>query len=432
MNGHNDAVNGNDNSENSDDDVPTTKDRTSSTVHGNAGTAADPPADRGRRETSDVARPSRNTSRPTSRVNKRPPRSSGPGPGVAGQGNVLAGLPVEFFSGIVDAIEQNRHDKRKLFDAVKELERFNDKTTREVEALRIRNKELETIAKIERERRLEADRAAQAAAQADRRAAHCRDKHGDFERIQTNLGHARTEIDTLHALLREAEQERDAALRRLTIGDPAPESRTGSAARSTGDRSPAGGGLASGEPASASGPASGLTSRLGAAENFADLFTRMEHASPLVICTADPQFARVLDDHPRAPAWCRRAVDAVDTLIAYAIARADSRNHSRRAGPHLADLRTFVRAGGPHVRITARSIALDEMLVAGTPRFAERRTFRVPHDVHPDGKASMYAHIRIGGSKPPAPRLHFLDDTNKSGLIVIGYLGPHLPTSKTN
>jgi hypothetical protein len=34
--------------------------------------------------------------------------------------------------------------------------------------------------------------------------------------------------------------------------------------------------------------------------------------------------------------------------------------------------------------------------------------------------------------KSPAPRLHFLDDTDRTGHVYVGYLGAHLPTSKTN
>jgi hypothetical protein len=45
----------------------------------------------------------------------------------------------------------------------------------------------------------------------------------------------------------------------------------------------------------------------------------------------------------------------------------------------------------------------------------------------------MEAHIRIGSGKPPAPRMHFHDDTSGStGKIYVGHLGPHLPNYQTN
>ncbi|MFL9684904.1 MULTISPECIES: hypothetical protein [Streptomyces] len=43
----------------------------------------------------------------------------------------------------------------------------------------------------------------------------------------------------------------------------------------------------------------------------------------------------------------------------------------------------------------------------------------------------MVEHIRIGDGEPPARRLHFLDDTDRSGLIVVGYFGDHLFNSQT-
>jgi hypothetical protein len=32
----------------------------------------------------------------------------------------------------------------------------------------------------------------------------------------------------------------------------------------------------------------------------------------------------------------------------------------------------------------------------------------------------------------PAPRPHFVDDTNNTGVVDVGYLGEHLPNHKTN
>ncbi|MFJ6410216.1 hypothetical protein ACIQK9_32315 [Streptomyces hydrogenans] len=44
----------------------------------------------------------------------------------------------------------------------------------------------------------------------------------------------------------------------------------------------------------------------------------------------------------------------------------------------------------------------------------------------------MVEHIRIGDGEPPARRLHFLDDTDRSGQIVVGHFGDHLFNSPTN
>lgn len=44
----------------------------------------------------------------------------------------------------------------------------------------------------------------------------------------------------------------------------------------------------------------------------------------------------------------------------------------------------------------------------------------------------MNEHIRIGSGRGKAARLHYLDDTDQSGLLVIGYVGKHLKNLSTN
>lgn len=51
------------------------------------------------------------------------------------------------------------------------------------------------------------------------------------------------------------------------------------------------------------------------------------------------------------------------------------------------------------------------------------RTFNVPYEVDPSGKALMEAHLRLSRRI----RIHFLDDTRVSGRIYVGYIGKHLP-----
>lgn len=53
----------------------------------------------------------------------------------------------------------------------------------------------------------------------------------------------------------------------------------------------------------------------------------------------------------------------------------------------------------------------------------EVRTFNVPYEVDPSGKALMEAHLKLSRRI----RIHFLDDTRVSGQIYVGYIGNHLP-----
>jgi hypothetical protein len=66
-------------------------------------------------------------------------------------------------------------------------------------------------------------------------------------------------------------------------------------------------------------------------------------------------------------------------------------------------------------------------------KFSSARTFRVPEEVDPSGRILMEAHIKLRPVGYPAPRMYFHDDTaGATGKIWIGYLGEHLPNTRTN
>ncbi len=65
-------------------------------------------------------------------------------------------------------------------------------------------------------------------------------------------------------------------------------------------------------------------------------------------------------------------------------------------------------------------------------QYGHHRVFPVPTSVDPTGHATMKAHIKLARIGMISPRLYFLDDLANSGLIVIGYIGPHLPNTQTN
>jgi len=149
--------------------------------------------------------------------------------------------------------------------------------------------------------------------------------------------------------------------------------------------------------------------------------------------TAEPGATAILDHHPKAAAWRRKAWDALRTLDAYASARTSLLNEGRDPGPELSDVLAFARTGQPGSLISANIIALAESdTVTTNERLRQARTFRVQPETNPAGRDYFGAHIAIERFKSPAPRLHFLDDTDRTGHVYVGYLGAHLPTSKTN
>jgi hypothetical protein len=44
----------------------------------------------------------------------------------------------------------------------------------------------------------------------------------------------------------------------------------------------------------------------------------------------------------------------------------------------------------------------------------------------------MASHFKIAQSGMISPRLHYIDDTAKTGKVYVGYIGRHLPTKQTN
>lgn len=54
-------------------------------------------------------------------------------------------------------------------------------------------------------------------------------------------------------------------------------------------------------------------------------------------------------------------------------------------------------------------------------------------ELNASGRVFMGAHIRLGGGAGmSAPRMHYFDAVGGSGMIYIGYLGPHLKVKSTN
>jgi len=167
--------------------------------------------------------------------------------------------------------------------------------------------------------------------------------------------------------------------------------------------------------------------------SFADLIDTASSKLKHLTITAELAPTAILDHHPKAAAWRRKAWDALRTLDAYASARTALLSSGQDPGPGLSDVLAFARTGQPGSLISANIIALAESdTVTTNERLRQARTFRVEPETNPAGRVYFGAHIAIERFKSPAPRLHFLDDTDNTGHVYVGYLGAHLPTSKTN
>ncbi|GAB2644639.1 hypothetical protein GCM10027270_35400 [Nocardioides ginkgobilobae] len=148
-----------------------------------------------------------------------------------------------------------------------------------------------------------------------------------------------------------------------------------------------------------------------------------EHLTHVVIGDTD-QTAAELDLHAASQMFAIKTWQALIALNDYAQAR----SRGEFQGSFMAWCQS---PPGGRSAISANSVAPGEsQTVDQSPALRSVRVFTVPTSVNESGEVYMAAHIRISKRAAPAPRLHFHDDSAKSGKVYVGYLGAHLPTAR--
>ncbi|CAM5641552.1 hypothetical protein SAVIM338S_06285 [Streptomyces avidinii] len=158
-------------------------------------------------------------------------------------------------------------------------------------------------------------------------------------------------------------------------------------------------------------------------DTWEELLRRTRRELARIALTDITETTRPLRGHPLEQVWIRRTWHTLKTLHAYAEAKT---RHGPELLPHLA---AYLRwpAAGDLIPTTRHAPAESQSTMTST-RLRETRRFPVPRTIDPSGRTFMGEHIRIGSGRPPAPRLHFHDDTHgRTQQIHIGYIGPHLP-----
>jgi hypothetical protein len=147
---------------------------------------------------------------------------------------------------------------------------------------------------------------------------------------------------------------------------------------------------------------------------------------PGIVFTGDESIAARLDVHDPLGVWASKAWMILLALSDYAAASTTGRC-DRDVHGYLLNLPDDCRGYSANKHAPGESEDVQK-----SNRFSDARRFPVPLEVDPAGAASMMAHFKIAQSGLVSPRLHYLDDVRRTGKVYVGYIGPHLPTKRTN
>lgn len=156
---------------------------------------------------------------------------------------------------------------------------------------------------------------------------------------------------------------------------------------------------------------------------LSDLLERLDEV-PNVIFTADRGAVEALDANLKAGNYARRAWDALLALNDYAIATV--------SGDWAGNFYAWCKdtpTGRRGLQVGLVALKESQTTMSG---FGKYRILPCPPEVDPTRWICMEAHVKVGDGSPPAPRIHFHDDTSgATGKIIVGWLGKHLPNPQT-
>ena len=158
------------------------------------------------------------------------------------------------------------------------------------------------------------------------------------------------------------------------------------------------------------------------------LYPGTAEASPVaqhVIYSGNGNELEAFDRRDNLGVWTRKAWECVEVLYDYALAKAE-----RRFAGNLFNYLDSAEVEGRKISKHKYSHG-ESSTVDGNPRMRAERTFTVPSEVHASGRRYMEAHFKIWTGDTFAPRMHFFDDTDRTGKIYIGYIGKHRTNTMT-
>lgn len=150
----------------------------------------------------------------------------------------------------------------------------------------------------------------------------------------------------------------------------------------------------------------------------------VEPVSEHVVFTGDVDVAADIDDRDQTSRYVRAMWNFIQVLDSYAAARRDGFSGGVHA--YLADDSVDGHKCSPSKHAPTESNSVQNRGI-----WRDQRLFPVPTTVDDSGTAHMFAHFKPTHDSSYAPRMHYLDDTDNTGKIYIGYIGRHLSNTKT-
>lgn len=163
----------------------------------------------------------------------------------------------------------------------------------------------------------------------------------------------------------------------------------------------------------------------GVPENMEDLVDRLvELEEHHVYFTGDARITEALAEQDHAGAVVRTTWEALQACVDYLRCKSQddfqgSLHDYLKASP--SGYRSF--PVGKHAALESESTR---------NQFWRERVFPVPAAVRDQKETFMESHFKLAKIGMVSPRMHYFDDSNSSGCIYVGYIGPHLQTVGTN
>jgi hypothetical protein len=169
-------------------------------------------------------------------------------------------------------------------------------------------------------------------------------------------------------------------------------------------------------------------------KNFQELLDRLNvteenewsWVGKYIVFTGDAKTTQSLDKHADSIRFRNQTWTFIEVLYDFAAQRASTAENALDVGTYLRTPKGIGRKCDPKNQST------ESESVKNRKKFARQRLLPVPLQVDGRGKIEMWDHFKIATSDTISPRLHYFDDTHKTGKIYIGYIGRHLETDSTN